>query len=74
MLKVENQKNNMMLLRAVFKGDELPQNLVEKANKVTEYFDKNEAVVFLGEEKIIITTQFSILQKLYLLTKLEIYK
>ncbi|BBU47368.1 M17 family metallopeptidase [Mycoplasmopsis felis] len=51
MLKVENQKNNMMLLRAVFKGDELPQNLVEKANKVTEYFDKNEAVVFLGEEK-----------------------
>lgn len=51
MLKVENQKNNMMLLRAVFKGDELPQNLVEKTNKVTEYFDKNEAVVFLGEEK-----------------------
>ncbi|WXA52204.1 leucyl aminopeptidase family protein [Mycoplasmopsis cynos] len=51
MLKVENEKNNMMLLRAVFKGDELPQNLVEKANKVTEYFDKNEAVVFLGEEK-----------------------
>ncbi|WAM01820.1 hypothetical protein ONA02_04040 [Mycoplasmopsis felis] len=74
MLKVENQKNNMMLLRAVFKGDELPQNLVEKANKVTEYFDKNEAVVFLGEEKNYNYDTVFNFAKLYLLTKLEIYK
>ncbi|QCZ36972.1 M17 family metallopeptidase [Mycoplasma nasistruthionis] len=46
---VENTRNKDMLLKAVFKGDSYPETVIEKNNKVTEYFDKNEALVYLGE-------------------------
>ncbi|WP_410174276.1 M17 family metallopeptidase [Mycoplasmopsis cynos] len=48
--KVENARNNSMLLKAIFKKQELPKNLIEKNNVVTEYFDTNQAFVFLGDE------------------------
>ncbi|AMD81519.1 leucyl aminopeptidase [Mycoplasmopsis canis PG 14] len=48
---VDNTKNGSLLLKAIFKGNELPKNLIEKNNVVTEYFSSNEAFVFLGEEK-----------------------
>ncbi|SYV97848.1 Cytosol aminopeptidase, partial [Mycoplasmopsis edwardii] len=49
--KVDNTRNASMLLKAVFKGQELPKNLLEKNNVVSDFFDKNESLVFLGEEK-----------------------
>ncbi|RIV16217.1 M17 family metallopeptidase [Mycoplasmopsis gallopavonis] len=46
---IDNQKNGSILLKAVFKGDEYPSTLIAKNNVVTEYFDKNEALVYLGD-------------------------
>ncbi|MFV8414060.1 M17 family metallopeptidase [Mycoplasma sp. Sp48II] len=46
---VDKTRNNAMLLKAVFKGDSYDKTLVEKNNVVTDYFDKNEALVYLGE-------------------------
>ncbi|QNM93933.1 M17 family metallopeptidase [Mycoplasma sp. Pen4] len=46
---IDKTRNQSMLLKAVFKGDEYPKTLIEKNNVVTEYFDKNEALVYLGE-------------------------
>ncbi|MFU2193285.1 M17 family metallopeptidase [Mycoplasma sp. 4079] len=48
---VDKVRNNSMLLKAVYKNDEnLPSTLIQKNNVVTEYFDKNEALVFMGEK------------------------
>ncbi|WP_435130290.1 M17 family metallopeptidase [Mycoplasma sp. 6243] len=51
MVKVENTRNSSMLLKAVFKGDSYPKTLVEKESVVTEYFDRNEALVYFGTEE-----------------------
>ncbi|SJZ47606.1 leucyl aminopeptidase family protein [Mycoplasmopsis verecunda] len=48
---IDKSRNNSMLLKAVFKGDSYDKTLVEKNNVVTDYFDKNESLVYLGEEK-----------------------
>ncbi|MFV9451301.1 M17 family metallopeptidase [Mycoplasma sp. 4463] len=48
---VDKVRNNSMLLKGVYKNDEnLPSTLIQKNNVVTEYFDKNEALVFMGEK------------------------
>ncbi|MEA4205929.1 M17 family metallopeptidase [Mycoplasma sp. 1199] len=48
---VDKVRKNSMLLKAVYKNDEnLPSTLIQKNNVVTEYFDKNEALVFMGEK------------------------
>ncbi|UUM20351.1 M17 family metallopeptidase [Mycoplasma sp. 2045] len=48
---VDKVRNNSMLLKAVYKNDEnLPSTLIQKNNVVTEYFDKNEALVFMGKK------------------------
>ncbi|UUM19850.1 MULTISPECIES: M17 family metallopeptidase [unclassified Mycoplasma] len=49
--QIDKERNNDLLLKAVFKGDEYPSTLIEKNGVVTEYLDKNEALVYLGEEK-----------------------
>ncbi|VEU74751.1 Cytosol aminopeptidase [Mycoplasmopsis citelli] len=49
--QIDKVRNNDLLLKAVFKGDEYPSTLIEKNSTVTEYLDKNEALVYLGEEK-----------------------
>ncbi|APJ38106.1 M17 family metallopeptidase [Mycoplasmopsis pullorum] len=43
-------RSDLMQLKAVFKGDEYPKTLLEKNSQITEYFDKNEALVYLGEK------------------------
>ncbi|VEU71177.1 M17 family metallopeptidase [Mycoplasmopsis glycophila] len=47
--KIDSQRNESMLVKAVFKGDEYPKTLVEKNNVVTEYFSQNEALVYMGD-------------------------
>ncbi|VEU76359.1 M17 family metallopeptidase [Mycoplasmopsis columboralis] len=49
--QIDKTRNTNMLLKAVFKGDEYPKTLIEKVAVVTEYLDKNEALVYMGEEK-----------------------
>ncbi|QZE12467.1 M17 family metallopeptidase [Mycoplasma sp. Ms02] len=38
-----------MLVKAVFKGDEYSSHVIEKQGVLTEFFDKNEALVYMGE-------------------------
>ena len=46
---ISTSKTKDVVLKAIYKGDKLPQNLIEKANKITEFLDKNEAYVYLDE-------------------------
>ncbi|WP_036452091.1 leucyl aminopeptidase family protein [Mycoplasma buteonis] len=47
--QVENLRNSDLLVKAVFKGGEYPKTLIEKNSVVTEYFDKNEALAYMGD-------------------------
>ncbi|WP_426461363.1 leucyl aminopeptidase family protein [Mycoplasma hafezii] len=47
---IDDTRNDSMLVKAVFKGQEYPETVIEKNNVVTEYFDKNEALAYLGDE------------------------
>ncbi|MEE3928133.1 leucyl aminopeptidase family protein [Mycoplasmopsis ciconiae] len=46
----KNFSENTMKLKAVFKGDEYPKTVVEKNGAITEYFDQNLALVYMGEK------------------------
>ncbi|QGZ97200.1 leucyl aminopeptidase family protein [Mycoplasma sp. NEAQ87857] len=48
--KIDNSRNNFMLVKAVFKGEEFPKTVVEKNNVLTEYLEQNQALVFMGEK------------------------
>ncbi|QIW62072.1 M17 family metallopeptidase [Mycoplasmopsis gallinacea] len=48
--KIDSQRNESMLVKAVFKGDEYPKTLLEKNGAATEYFAQNEILVYMGEE------------------------
>ncbi|WP_438340557.1 M17 family metallopeptidase [Mycoplasma sp. 125] len=51
--KIDEKRNDFLLLKAVFKGDKLPKNLVEKDFTITEFLSENVAYVYMGErEKI----------------------
>ncbi|VEU63174.1 M17 family metallopeptidase [Mycoplasmopsis bovirhinis] len=45
---IDNSKNGSLFLKAIFKNNELPKNLVEKVNFVTDYFADNESFAYLG--------------------------
>ncbi|WP_027122481.1 M17 family metallopeptidase [Metamycoplasma spumans] len=47
--QLETKRSKATLLKAIFKGDNLPENLIEKENKITEYLSKNIAYIYLGE-------------------------
>ncbi|TPR53873.1 M17 family metallopeptidase [Metamycoplasma neophronis] len=47
--QLETKRTNATLLKAIFKGDNLPENLIEKENKITEYLPKRLAYVYMGD-------------------------
>ncbi|WP_027121153.1 M17 family metallopeptidase [Mycoplasma leonicaptivi] len=48
---IDKTRNHSMLLNAVFKDDSFDATIIKKNGYVTEFFDKNEAFVYMGEEK-----------------------
>ncbi|QJG66788.1 M17 family metallopeptidase [Mycoplasma phocoenae] len=51
MIKLINEKNTNLLLKAVFKGMQFPEAVLEKNNVVTELHSKKIAYAFLGEKE-----------------------
>ncbi|WP_186330819.1 M17 family metallopeptidase [Mycoplasmopsis arginini] len=49
--KIDTKRNDYLLLKAVFKGDELPANLVEKEFAITEFLAQNVAYVYMGDRE-----------------------
>ncbi|TQC51477.1 leucyl aminopeptidase family protein [Mycoplasmopsis mucosicanis] len=48
--KISQQRNDFVLLKAIFKEDTKPEYLIEKNAVITEYLSKNEAYAYLGEK------------------------
>ncbi|WP_412031622.1 M17 family metallopeptidase [Metamycoplasma buccale] len=48
---IETKKTEKILLKAIFKEDKLPKNLVENNNAITEYLNDNLAYIYLGSKK-----------------------
>ncbi|WP_406615463.1 M17 family metallopeptidase [Mycoplasmopsis hyopharyngis] len=48
---ITTSKTKEVVLKGIYKQEKLPANLIEKANKITEFLDKNEAYVFLDKEE-----------------------
>ncbi|WP_036464548.1 M17 family metallopeptidase [Mycoplasmopsis sturni] len=48
---IDKVRNSDLLVKAVFKGDEFPKQVIEKQGQVTWFFDQNKAYVYMGEEK-----------------------
>ncbi|MBN4089359.1 M17 family metallopeptidase [Mycoplasma enhydrae] len=49
-IKYNNVRDKNMLLRAAFETKEMCSSVAKKDNFITEYFDKNEAYIFISKE------------------------
>ncbi|MBN4089360.1 leucyl aminopeptidase family protein [Mycoplasma enhydrae] len=49
--QLETRRNASTLLKAIFKEDKLPLNLVQKQNAITEYISENVAYVYMGKKE-----------------------
>ncbi|WP_330463391.1 M17 family metallopeptidase [Metamycoplasma gateae] len=47
--KIDTKRNDYLLLKAVYKDDEAPTNLVEKEFAITEFLSQNVAYVYMGD-------------------------
>ncbi|AWX69614.1 M17 family metallopeptidase [[Mycoplasma] anseris] len=49
-LKYDTKRNQDMLLKAVFEGQDCCTTVAKTANHITEYFDKNEAYIYISKD------------------------
>ncbi|AZZ65683.1 leucyl aminopeptidase family protein [Metamycoplasma phocicerebrale] len=49
-IKYNNVRNKDMLLKAAYENTEMCSNIAKEANYITEFFEKNEAYIFISKE------------------------
>ncbi|SFW07376.1 Uncharacterised protein [Chlamydia abortus] len=49
--QIDNQKNEDVLLKAIFEEDKLPTNLVKKQGYITEFLSDKLAYIYLGKKE-----------------------
>ncbi|WKX02334.1 M17 family metallopeptidase [Candidatus Mycoplasma mahonii] len=50
MIKITNRVKNKFILKGVFASSKLNKNIIKQKNKVTEFIEKKEAIIYLGKE------------------------